>query len=1162
MNKKAFTLVELLVTIVILGIITGISIPLIRNVRESQQRKQYETYRNSLSYASKVYADSFSEDLFGHDEIACATVSYNQLRSKNLIKDIPIDGISCASNDTFVRIVKFEDQYSYLPKITCGVSQTGGSISKDVEIPEGNVDSDLCGLNVDTKIDIIFNPESSHTPNVQRKNINVEFKSPTGIHSDPIIYWAFSDKADFSSIIGEWKQLDIDVPSKKKQKAQILQGSTISLTKEFITPKNYSGKLYLVLKIDRLQDLGGKNWTNTDTEVVSGGYYAVDNEPPLLNDSEIKYSKPVHRQVTPTLNFKATDNLTSESNLRMCISEDTATDTCSKNINNIKKKQNGWVTYNKSKVLPIINNATDEKNHNIFVSIGDQAGNYVTKQVVYYHSPVDYSITYNLDGGTHGTSHPPLADFDETFTVDYPIKKIKLTFENKVSGVNIDYSSSTVSESGKSENYTFNGWNISGMDNTTHILGSTQSNMTEAKNVKAIKFMGLRNTTGGVIFDATWTPPQIILPKANKTGYTCKWTSPTSYEWASGGKYTPSVVGGATARTFTTSCSANTFTVAYNANGGSGTTASHDCTYDSDCNLKTSGFSKSGYTFAGWKKNNAGSIVAAGTSIKNEATGGTITYYAQWKANTFTVAYNANGGSGTTSSHTCTYDSDCNLKTSGFSKSGYTFAGWKKNNAGSIVAAGTSIKNEATGGTITYYAQWTKHYVNIKLNANGGVYKGTNPNYKLGTGGKIIHNDSEIIHKVAYGEKMDAAGLANWNNKDYLYLQKTGYSIDGTKAWSVNANGSGKNYDQDVAYSASDFCDASKGDCTVTLYANWKANTFTIKYDGNGNNHGTMGNTTCTYDSNCTLSANTFTKLGYTFLGWSTSSSATSATYKNQDNLKNAATSGTIKLYAIWKKNIWMVSSPEGGADTFKAATAKAKSGATLTLTKTYNDSETSYVVIDNKKLTINYSGYVSNLNDGIDIRNGAEIIINADSSGGIISKSGVLGVYRGCKLTINNGTYENKGSGSHAVTVLGGTFIMNGGTLVSRESTHGVLMLDTKTANSINPEEASITVKNATIASRKGYGILANDSSIKKMTLVLEDVTISGSGSEKQGIRNETSHLDCTIKGTTTVYGKQYSIWSNGGKIVIKSFKASNYKNGAGKTGKSSWSGSSITTS
>ena len=97
-------MVELVVVIVILGIVTGISIPLIRIIKSAQEKKQYETYCSSLSYATKVYVNSFSEDLFGHDEIACATVSYNQLKSKNLIKDIPISGVSCASNDTYINV--------------------------------------------------------------------------------------------------------------------------------------------------------------------------------------------------------------------------------------------------------------------------------------------------------------------------------------------------------------------------------------------------------------------------------------------------------------------------------------------------------------------------------------------------------------------------------------------------------------------------------------------------------------------------------------------------------------------------------------------------------------------------------------------------------------------------------------------------------------------------------------------------------------------------------------------------------------------------------------------------------------------------------------------------------------------------------------------------
>ena len=58
-NNKGFTLVELLVVIVILGIITGLSIPLLRNVRENNQKKEYNTYMDTLKYSAKLYIDSY-----------------------------------------------------------------------------------------------------------------------------------------------------------------------------------------------------------------------------------------------------------------------------------------------------------------------------------------------------------------------------------------------------------------------------------------------------------------------------------------------------------------------------------------------------------------------------------------------------------------------------------------------------------------------------------------------------------------------------------------------------------------------------------------------------------------------------------------------------------------------------------------------------------------------------------------------------------------------------------------------------------------------------------------------------------------------------------------------------------------------------------------------
>ena len=881
MKKNAFTLVELLVTIVVLGIITGFSIPLIRNIRESQTKKQYETYRTSLSYASKVYVDSFSEDLFGHDEIACATVSYNQLKAKNLIKDIPIDGVSCASNDTYVRIVKFEGQYSYLPKITCGKPQTGGAISKDVEIPEGDINSNLCGLNVPTKIDIKFHPESSHTPNVRRKNITVDFKSPTGINSDPIIYWAFSDKADFSTIIGDWNKLDLDIPSKKKQKALILQGNTISLTKEFITPKNYSGKLYLVLKIDRLQDLGGKNWTTTDTNIVSGGYYAVDNEPPKLNDSEIKYSDPVHRQVIPTLDFKATDNLTSEGNLRMCISEDTETDNCSKNINDIKKKQNGWVTYKKNKKLPVMNNASNGETHNIFISIGDQAGNYVSQQYVYYQSPVDYSITYNLDGGTHGTNHPSRVDFDEEFTVSHPTKNIKTIFENKISGVSIDYSSSTVSKSGKLVNYTFNGWNITGMDNTTHTFGSRTSNNTQESNVKETKFKGLRHTSNGVVFTATWIPPQITLPKATKKGYTCIWTSPASYTWASGAKYTPTAVGGATERTFTTSCSANVYTISLDMQGGRNGTSNIYEKYNTGWYLDRRAEElistikipeRVGYSFVGYYTkihgegtkviDSNGKILAKNTTFLSDEI-----LYAEWKANIYKVTLNKQGGKNGTSiiyeKYNINWYNDAKAKDLIASidipeKIGYTFEGYfTAINGGGIQVIdenGKILSDKTTtfSSDGSLYAKWEANIYMVTLDMQGGS-GGTSTIYeKYNTGWYLDNQANNLISSIDIPEKI------GYNFGGY-YTETNG---EGTKV----IDGNGKILSDKTTTFSSD----------GSLYAKWTAKIFKVTLNKQGGEKGTSNiyekyHTGWYSDNKAENSISTITepiRTGYNFAGY------------------------------------------------------------------------------------------------------------------------------------------------------------------------------------------------------------------------------------------------------------------------------------------------------
>ncbi len=273
----------------------------------------------------------------------------------------------------------------------------------------------------------------------------------------------------------------------------------------------------------------------------------------------------------------------------------------------------------------------------------------------------------------------------------------------------------------------------------------------------------------------------------------------------------------------------NKFTVAYNINGGTGgSTASHDCTYDSDCILASNGFTKTGYTFSGWKKDNAGSILLAGASIKNDATSGTVTYYAQWNPNKFTVAYNKNGGTGgSTSSHECKYDNNCYLSNNEFTREGFQFSGWKKDNTGDLLSVETNIKNVVTSGTVTYYAQWISNNFTVTYNKNTTDSVSGMP------------NNQTKIHGTA---------LTLSSSKP----TREGYYFVG---WNTNSNGNGTNYSAGGTYTANQ---------NVTLYAKW----VKIYYADFDNAEGTTWLKSCKTNENRMLETSCVEAIDKICRGW------------------------------------------------------------------------------------------------------------------------------------------------------------------------------------------------------------------------------------------------------------------------------------------------------
>ena len=153
-----------------------------------------------------------------------------------------------------------------------------------------------------------------------------------------------------------------------------------------------------------------------------------------------------------------------------------------------------------------------------------------------------------------------------------------------------------------------------------------------------------------------------------------------------------------------------TYTVNFDANGGEGAMTSQTLTYGKTSeSLKANAFTKPGYTFAGWNTAADGT----GTAYTNRQTtpnvttenGGAVTLYAQWTANSYTVKFDGNGAEGTMADQSFTYDVEQALTANGFTKTGYTFAGWKLGDT--TYEDGATVKNLATSGEITLIAQWT-----------------------------------------------------------------------------------------------------------------------------------------------------------------------------------------------------------------------------------------------------------------------------------------------------------------------------------------------------------------------------------------------------------------------------------------------------------------------
>lgn len=156
------------------------------------------------------------------------------------------------------------------------------------------------------------------------------------------------------------------------------------------------------------------------------------------------------------------------------------------------------------------------------------------------------------------------------------------------------------------------------------------------------------------------------------------------------------------------------YTITYNANGGSGAPGKQTKWKDQTLTLSSTKPTRTGYSFLGWSTSSSATSAtysAGGSYTANSA----ATLYAVWKANTYAVKYNANGGTGAPGNQTKTYGVTLKLSSTKPTRTNYTFKGWGTSASATTVAysAGGNYTNNAA---VTLYAIWELSYVKPIIN--------------------------------------------------------------------------------------------------------------------------------------------------------------------------------------------------------------------------------------------------------------------------------------------------------------------------------------------------------------------------------------------------------------------------------------------------------------
>ena len=342
---------------------------------------------------------------------------------------------------------------------------------------------------------------------------------------------------------------------------------------------------------------------------------------------------------------------------------------------------------------------------------------------------------------------------------------------------------------------------------------------------------------------------------------------------------------------------------------------------------------KTGATFAGWKLETAVGNWDATTYAKGDYTGkyGTVTLVAQWTNDDYTISKGTMvGGDVNLSKTTANYGEEITLTpvpAPGYNEVTYTVTDAKGNTI--------SVENgkfTMPAGNVTVNATFTP----IDYTVTVGTV----------TNGKVTVSQTENVHVA------DVITLTPAPNSGY---QAVTYTVT-----YKDADGN----DQFINVTDNKF---NMPPANVTVTATFAGIDYIVKFDKDATDAtGTVNEIPATFGKPIELGAGEYSRTGYTFLGWATTSGATTATYRPNGTIEDTIFTPTaegqnVTLYAVWQVITYKITVEEpvnGSVTTNAADNEKVAYGTTVTLTAKGEEGYEldKYIVTDgnNAEVTVN----------------------------------------------------------------------------------------------------------------------------------------------------------------------------------------------------------------